>query len=124
MKSTFADGVEGDEIVSTLGDPVFEEAVEIMIEITRSEKMRHAYDMRKNYQHIIASYKRTGYEAGKARGLAEGRAEGIAQGLAESKAEGKSEALRDIASKMKTRGIPIDDIAAITGLSVEEIGLV
>jgi predicted transposase/invertase (TIGR01784 family) len=121
---THADGAEGNDIVSALGDPVFEEAVEIMVEITRSEKMRHAYDMRKNYQHIIASYKRTGYEEGKAEGMADGKAEGIAQGLAEGKAEGKAEALRETARTMKARGMSIEDIAAITGLSVGEIVLV
>jgi predicted transposase/invertase (TIGR01784 family) len=82
--------------------------------------MRHAYAMRKNYQHNIASYKRTGYEVGKARGLAEGRAEG----LAERKAEDKAEVPRDMARKMKAIGMPVDDIAKITGLSAEEIGLV
>jgi hypothetical protein len=44
--------------------------------------------------------------------------------MAEGMAEGEVQALRDIAQKMKARGMSIDDIAAITGLSMEEIGLV
>jgi len=134
---TRARGQEDEPFVSIFRDPVFKEAVEIMVNFTRSEKMRHAYDMRQNYPGIIASYKRTGYEQGMAEGkaagmvagIAEGKAEGIAEGIAEGKAEGKAEginegkvaALRETARRMKARNLPIDDIVDITGLPREEI---
>lgn len=35
------------------------EAVEITTSFERSQRMRHAYDMKRNYERIIASYKRT-----------------------------------------------------------------
>lgn len=54
-------------------------------------------------------------------GLAEGRAEGLAEGLAEGRAEGKQEKARAIALKLKARGIPLENIAEDTGLTVEEI---
>ena len=98
---TQARGQEDELFVSILEDPVFKEAVEIMVNFTRSEKMRHAYDMRRNYPGIIESYKRTGYE----RGIA----------------EGKAVALRETAKKMKARNLSIDDIADMTGLSSQEI---
>jgi hypothetical protein len=44
--------------------------------------------------------------------------------MAEGMAEGEVQALRDIAQKMKASGMPIEDIVAFTGLSMEEIGLV
>ncbi len=106
---TQALGHEDEMLVSTLHDPVFKEAVEIMTVFTKSEKMRHAYDMRKNYQGIIASYKRTGYEEGKAAGLADG------------KAEGKAEAVRETARKMKDKQMSAEDIAEVTGLPLDEI---
>jgi len=114
---TRAGGQEADVLLATLVDPVFKEAVELMSDFTRSEKLRHAYDMRQNYQHIIASYKRTGFEAG----LEEGRAAGMAEGKAAGMAEGKAEAARETAIKMKARNLPVKDIADMTGLSLEEI---
>ena len=108
-------------LLATLMDPVFKEAVEFMTEFTRSDKMRHAYDMRQNYQHIIASYKRTGFEAGLEEGRAVGIAEGKAVGMAEGKAEGWSEAARETARKLKARNMPAQDITDITGLPIEEI---
>lgn len=50
-------------------------------------------------------------------GHLEGHLEGLAEGLAEGRAEEK---LRN-AQKMKAKGFSIEDIAEITGLSVEEI---
>jgi predicted transposase/invertase (TIGR01784 family) len=54
-------------------------------------------------------------------GKAEGKAEGLAEGLAEGKAEGLAEGKLKIAKKMKTRGMPFDQISEITDLSIEEI---
>lgn len=102
---TQAGGQEAEVLLGTLQDPVFKEAVELMTDFTRSEKLRHAYDMRQNYQHIIASYKRTGFEAG----------------LEEGREEGKAEVTRETARKLLSRNLPIEDIIDITGLSAEEI---
>jgi len=92
-----------------------------MTDFTRSQKLRHAYDMRQNYQHIIASYKRTGFEAGLEEGRAAGLAEGKLEGKAEGKAEGKVEFAREMARKLLAKGLPIEDIADITGLSAQEL---
>ena len=58
-----------------------------------------------------------GWIEGKAEGLAEGLAEGEARGLAKGKAEEKVE----IAKALKKQGLPIETIAACTGLPVEEV---
>ena len=42
---------------------------------TTEQKRRHAYDMRENYQHILASYKATGFDKALAEGEAGGRVE-------------------------------------------------
>lgn len=56
---------------------------------------------------------------------AEGRAEGREEGRAEGRAEGREQGIREErlknATAMKATGIPIETIAQITGLTVEEI---
>ncbi len=54
-------------------------------------------------------------------GLAEGRAKGLAEGRAEGRAEGIEENKRENARRMKAKGFADEDIAEITGLSIEEI---
>ena len=49
--------------------------------------------------------------------MAGARREGLEQGLQQGKANAKAE----VAKKMKEKGMPIDDIIDITGLSKEEI---
>lgn len=61
----------------------------------------------------------------KIEGRAEGRAEGLeagrAEGRAEGRTEGRLEANLDHARKMKAKGMSVQDIADITGLSQEQI---
>lgn len=57
----------------------------------------------------------------RAEGLEEGRAEGRAEGLEEGRAEGLEVARRQSAARMKVKGFSAEDIADITGLSLEEI---
>lgn len=49
------------------------------------------------------------------------RAEGRAEGLEEGRAKGVEEAKKQSAVRMKAKGFPVEDIADITGLSLEEI---
>jgi predicted transposase/invertase (TIGR01784 family) len=51
----------------------------------------------------------------------EGLREGKLEGLREGKLEGKQEEKIEIAQKMKNRGLPVDQITELTGLSIEEI---
>ncbi len=53
--------------------------------------------------------------------VAEGRAEGLAEGEAKGRAEGRAEANRETARKMLAKGMGIDDIADMTGLTPDEI---
>jgi len=57
----------------------------------------------------------------RAEGRAEGIAEGRAEGIAEGRVEGEQNALRRTAKGMKQKGLSVQDIADITGLSCEEI---
>ena len=66
-----------------------------------------------------------GEAKGRAEGLAEGEAKGRAEGRAEGEAKGRAEGLVEasfaIADKMLANGMPIDAVAEMTGLSVEEL---
>jgi len=62
-----------------------------------------------------------GLTLGEERGRIEGRNEGMALGEEKGRLEGRLEERRETARRMKTRGIGIDIIAEVTGLSREEI---
>lgn len=68
---------------------------------------------------------KAGIEAGKAQGLLEGKAKGLeegkAQGLQEGKTQGMQQSKIEIAKKMFSKGISLDLITEMTGLSEEEI---
>ena len=69
--------------------------------------------------------KAQGLEEGKAQGLEEGKAQGLqegkAQGLQEGKTQGMQQSKIEIAKKMLSKGISLDLITEMTGLSEEEI---
>lgn len=46
---------------------------------------------------------------------------GLEKGLAEGRAEGRAEAQFEVARKMLAAGMPVEQIAEFTGLSVEEL---
>ena len=50
-----------------------------------------------------------------------GRAEGLAEGRSEGQVEGRMNEKLDNARKMIAKGFSVEDIAEITGLSVEDI---
>ena len=54
-------------------------------------------------------------------GLQQGREEGLQQGREEGREEGRAEERLTTARKMKAKGIPVTDIAEITGLAAEDI---
>lgn len=66
---------------------------------------------------ILDNKKKKAARQGREEGLKEGRAEGLAEGLAEGQIQTKNH----VARKMKLKGIDIDMIADITGLSLDEI---
>ena len=55
-------------------------------------------------------------------GLAKGLEKGLAEGRAAGRAEGEKEKQRQIALRMKGKGMSAEDIAELTGLSVAEVG--
>ena len=58
-----------------------------------------------------------GYEEGKRKGLAEGEEKGLETG----RKKGQSQGSREIAVKMKAKGMNLEEIAELTGLKVSEV---
>ena len=81
----------------------------------------------RDYQNIID----TAAEDGRAVGFAEGRSEGFSEGKAKGRSEGKAEGLAEgkaeervlIAKAMIAKGMDVNTISEITGLSCEEVNL-
>ena len=69
----------------------------------------------------LAEGKAEGLAEGEAKGEARGRAEGLVEGESKGKYMGKMEAQLEIARNLKSLSLPEDQIAAATGLSIEEI---
>lgn len=69
----------------------------------------------------IVTARGEGHIEGHAEGLIEGRAEGRAEGRVEGLAEGAQMQNLENAKRMKDKGYPLDEIADITGLTIENI---
>ena len=80
------------------------------------EEQKLYYDNYKAYRDI-----HNAVDTARREGKEEGRAEGEAKGRAEGEAKGRTEEKLALAQKMKARGIPVADIAEMTGLSVAEV---
>jgi predicted transposase YdaD len=87
-----------------------------MTEAERNIYLRHIEAMRNEKSATDYSY-----ASGKVDGRAEGRAEGLAEGLAEGEKKGEHQKALSIARAMKQHGDDIGYIAAITGLTPDEI---
>ena len=62
-----------------------------------------------------------GREEGRAEGREEGRAEGREEGRAEGREEGRAEGIAMVAKMMYAKGIDVDVIASMTGMTIDKI---
>ena len=90
-----------------------------------SEEEYDQYEASMKYLEDEIDMEQHGYERGMEEGLRKGTEQGIKQGMEQGMEQGKLEGekaanLRN-AKKMKQKGMDVDDIAEITGLSPKEI---
>ena len=101
--------------------PGLQEARERLKYYEMSDSERHAYDEHLNaimiQNDVLGNAKLEGIAEGMAKGIEKGRAEGKEEGLAEGMVKGKIE----IAKTMLAKGMSVEMIAEITGLTAEEI---
>jgi hypothetical protein len=101
------------------------EALDIMIAFTKEEADRDIYDRRIEAERVRKALIRRGLEEGREEGHETGLAEGITigeiKGIAIGMAQGEARGLANTARNMKALGLPVDTIAAVTGLSLTEV---
>ena len=83
-------------------------------------ELREYEDSLKAYRDIKNSLD-TAKEEGRAEGREEGRAEGREEGRAEGREEGRAEGIAMVAKMMYAKGMSVDVIASMTGLSTDEV---
>ena len=104
--------------VELLDNELTSKALGIVEKSAMSDAQLYAYERFWLAVHDEQAYLEGRYNKGYTKGHAKGRAEGIKQG----RDEGRNDEKLDTARKMKAKGYPADDIAEITGLTVDEIG--
>jgi predicted transposase/invertase (TIGR01784 family) len=99
-----------DEVKNDFTAKGLAEAKEKLDYLKLSLEEQAAYDRKMNHRSSFTSVMETAKMEGEFRGRAEGKAEGLAEGILQT------------ARKMKSKGISIDTISEVTGLSAKEIG--
>ena len=109
--------------------PGLQEARERLKYYEMSDSERHAYDEHLNaimiQNDVLGNAKLEGIAEGMAKGMAKGVEKGMAEGLEKGRAEGiekgRAEGKIEIAQTMLAKGMSVEMIAEITGLTAEEI---
>ncbi len=86
--------------------------------------MREYEDSLKAYRDIknsLDTAKEEGREEGLEEGLAKGREEGLAKGREEGLAKGRAEGIALVAKAMYAKGMDIDTIASMVGMTKDEV---
>ena len=109
--------------------PGLGEAREKLKYYSMTPQERHAYDEHLNalmiQNDVLDSAKLEGRLEGREEGRLEGREEGRLEGRLEGREEGRAEGIKEglirTALRMKEKGLPLEDIADVTGLPLEEL---
>jgi predicted transposase/invertase (TIGR01784 family) len=104
-------------VPEALKDPIFQKVFQIaeINNLTKEERM--LFDRKLKTQRDIEANIRFAADEGRAEGRAEGIEKGLKKGLTEGIIEGKLQTARSLLH----RGIPIAEVAEITGLSMERL---
>jgi predicted transposase/invertase (TIGR01784 family) len=104
-----------------LNQPIFQKLFQIaeINKLTKEERM--LFDRRLKTQRDIEANIRYAADEGREMGRAEGIQLGLKKGKKEGLVEGKNQEKLLIARKLLQKGIPLSEVAEITGLSVEQL---
>ncbi len=109
------------EFSNSFQSEVFRRVLQVL-EISRfSQEEFNMYYQEERIKEIRQAQDETLRKDSFAEGKAEGRAEGKAEGRVEGRAEGEALKAREMARKLLTKGMPVSDIAEVTGLSPDDI---
>ena len=105
--------------------PVLQMLNEKIDVLTLSPTERKLYESRMKLKSDITTISETQFSAGVERGLAEGKSLGLAEGksigLAEGEAKGSRQKALETARNLLVIGLSIENIAKVTGLTVQEV---
>ena len=104
---------------------IFKRLAEIADSKSLTKEEQEKYDnsmmvMWDNYA-VYKHAEEKGMEKGIEKGIEKGRKEGKEEGRIEGKKEGKEEGRKEFALKLLAHNFPLDEIADLTDLSIEEI---
>ena len=104
---------------------IFKRLAEIADSKSLTKEEQEKYDnsmmvMWDNYA-VYKHAEEKGMEKGIEKGIEKGRKEGKEEGRIEGKKEGKEEGRKEFALKLLAHNFPLDEIANLTDLSIEEI---
>ena len=105
--------------------PGLQEAREKLAYLHMSSEERAAYerhlDNLRIQNDVLSTARMEGWDEGMQKGIQKGIEKGMEEGMKEGKREGELNKAKEIARKMREKGMSADDIAEMTGLSVAEI---
>ena len=114
----FIDNPDSKEVENFMSENKFlKQAKEELAYLSGDENFKFLVEDRTRFLMDQAAREQKSFSDGKAEGKAEGLAEGKAKGLS----EGEKKKQLEIAKKMKSKNIPIDEIMELTELSKDEI---
>ena len=128
MWSTFLtrhDLLNKDQLPLEMNDPALKKALSVLEVMNFGDDERQAYEEHLKWLRIEANtlrkYEAKGFAEGKIEGIEEGKAQGIEEGKAQGIEEGERKKAIAISKNMLSKGMDLETVSSVTGLSVEEI---
>lgn len=102
-------------------NPEIEKAYDALQDLSNDEAIRHEAQQREMYLQNEMAINEERYEQGIKKGKEQGIKEGKEQGIKEGKEQGLKESKIEIAKNLLRINLPLEQISAATGLSIDEI---
>jgi len=96
-------------------------AFKTLLKVSADDEVREIYRLRELTERNRISEQTVAREQGRAEGLAKGLVEGEKVGLEKGLAEGEKKAKIESARNALSLGLSVEQVAIITGLSIEEV---
>ena len=117
--------LNANSLPQAINSPVLNKALTTLQTLSFTQEEREAYDNRLKWLRIETNALKKKFREGERKGIAKGKKEGLVEGekkgLEKGKQEGEKQKAIQIAKSMLAKNYTADEIAEITGLSIEEI---
>ena len=109
------------EKIKRMGVPTMEQAISAYYSITASAEFREIERLREKARHDEAQALYNAEQKGMQKGIQKGLQKGMQQGMQKGMQQGMQKGKSEIAKNLIEMGMPVNQIAAATGLTHEEI---